>query len=313
MAIIADSILTGVKRRISMPASQVLLQDTDILAFADDAIKAHIIPMLESTNQEYFVTSEDIPLVASTSEYNIPYRATGRSFRELKLKSSTDSTDVRNLQKISIEDLQIFSSQALPMGFYFKGDRFVLVPDVSSSAQVDLIEAWYRLAPSNLVALAEVSTVVSVTSTIVTVDTVPSTFTVSTPIDFIQGVSGNRIYSIDKSPTAVGSTTITFAAGTIPSTLIAGDYIALAGESPVANMIPNEVYPYLESVLAKRCLRSIGDFEGARELNDDISEEKKNLLKILEPRIDGEPTVIINRTGLVRGQKFGQRSWLYGQ
>lgn len=313
MAITADRLLAGVKRRISMPSSQVLLDDDDILAFADDVVKSKVVPMFESVNQEYFVTSTDTALAASTSEYDIPYRAVGRALREIKIKSSTDDTDVRNLSKINIEDIQYYSAMSSVSAFYFKGDRIYLVPSVSSATQVNELEIWYRLAPSNLVKLSTVATVVSATSTIVTVDAVPSSITTSTPIDFVQAKSGNRIYDIDKTPTAVGSTTITFAASTIPSALTAGDYIVLAGYSPVVNMIPNEAYPFIESSVAKRCLKAIGDFEGSRELDEDIADEKKSLLMMLEPRIDGEPTIIINRSGLVRGNKFGQRRWLYGE
>jgi hypothetical protein len=314
MAINTTTLLAGVKRRISMPASQVLLEDDDILAFADDVIRSKIIPVLEGVNQEYFVTSTDVTIVASQSEYAIPYRAIGRALRELKLKDSTDATNVRNIAKVNIEDIQMFLSGTLVTGFYFKGDLIRLIPDVPSTyAGTDVLEVWYRLPPNKLVATSEVATVVSATTTVVTVDAVPSGITALTPIDFIQGQSGNRIYSIDKTPTAVGSTTISFTSGDIPTGLTAGDLVCLAGYSSVLNGIPDEAYPYLESCVAKRCLKAIGDFEGSRELDEDISEEKKALLSIIEPRMDGEPTIIINRYGLVRGQRFGQGRWLYGQ
>lgn len=314
MAITTTRLLSGVKRRISMPASQVLLEDDDILELADDIIKTSIIPLLEGVNQEYFVTSTDISLVASTSEYDIPYRAVGRALRDLKIKDSSDTTSVRNLTKVAIEDSHLYLQNAVTSAFYFKGDRIRLVPDVASTyAGTDVLEVWYRLPPSRLTGLTNVATVVSATTTVVTVDAVPTGITITTPIDFIQAVSGNRIYAIDKTPTVATATTLTFTSGDIPTALTAGDYIALAGYSPVLNGIPDDAYPYLESLVAKRCLKSIGDFEGSRELDADISDEKKALMSVLEPRIDGEPTIIINRNGLVRGNKFGQRRWLYAQ
>lgn len=313
MAIISDDLIAGIKRRISMPANQVLMSDSDILAMVDAVIRSNIIPIFESSNQDYFVTTKDVALVASTSEYNIPYRAVGRTLRDLKIKDSvSDETYVRNLTKVAIEDIEYATGNSSVSAFYFKGDRIKLVPSVSSAVQTNYLEMWYKIAVSKLVLTTSVATVVSATTTTVTVDSVPSSITTSTPIDFIQGVSGNRIYDIDITPTAVATTTISFTSGDIPTALQAGDYIALAGYAPVVTMIPDEAWPLIESLAAKRCLKAIGDFEGARELNEDITEEKKELLKLIEPRIDGEATVIINRSGLVRGNKTSQRRWLFG-
>ncbi len=96
----------------------------------------------------------------------------------------------------------------------------------------------------------------------------------------------------------------------IPSLLKAGDYICLAGQSPVLNFVPNEMYPYIESCVCYRILGSVGDYDGAKFLANDIAVEEKNIKMIIEPRVDGDPTIIINRYGLVRGNKFGQRRWL---
>ena len=98
----------------------------------------------------------------------------------------------------------------------------------------------------------------------------------------------------------------------MPASFAPGDFVAIAGQSPVVNFIPNECYSLLESLLAYRVLNSLGDFEGAKTLAEDIAVEERNIKQLLEPRIDGEPTIIINRTGLVRGTKWLQRRWLYG-
>ena len=95
--------------------------------------------------------------------------------------------------------------------------------------------------------------------------------------------------------------------------LVAGDYICPPQTSTVVNFLPNETYPLIVSLTAKRCLKSIGDFEGTKELEDDIQEEKKNIKMILQPRIEGEPTIIINPNSISRMGKQSQRSWLYGQ
>ncbi len=312
MAITADRLLEGIKRRIIVPSSQSLFSDTDFFAFADDIISSRIVPLLESVNQEFFVTRTSTPLVASQSIYSIPYRAIGRSLRELKISDSNDN--VRNIALISIEDAHVFNPNSLTCGFYFLGDKIHLVPDVPSSISgSQSLDIWYRLPPSKLVASSSAAFVVSVSSPDVVVTSVPSGMVTGSVIDFVQGRSGNSIYEIDKTITNIAGTTITFDPADIPDDLAAGDFIAMAGYSPVVNFVPNECYSLIESLTAKRVLTSQGDFEGAARLEEDISEETKNIKMILEPRIDGEPTIIINRYSLARGNKYRQRSWIYGQ
>lgn len=312
MAMTSDRLLAGVKRRITIPSRQSLLTNEDILAFADDIISSRIVPVVESSNQEFFIRLVDVPLVASQSIYSIPYRAVGRALRELKMQDSNNN--IRNVALIQLEDAQLFTQSSLTLGFYFYGDKIHLVPDVPSSLTQDqTLKLWYRLPPSNLIEVSDAALVTGVSGDDVTVSVVPDAIVNGAVIDFIQGRSGSTIYEIDQTITNVNGTTISFGAGVVPDDLTAGDYISIAQTSPVINFIPNECYSLIESLTAYRVLTSIGDFEGANVLKEDISSEEKNVKMLLEPRIDGEPTIIINRYGLVRGNKFAQRSWLYGQ
>jgi hypothetical protein len=312
MAITADRLLAGIKRRIVIPTSQALLTDEDILALADDIISSRIVPLVESVNQEFFVYKEDVPLVASQTEYSIPYRAIGRALRELKMQDSNDN--VRNIALISLEDAQVYQSSSLTCGFYFLSDKIRLVPNVPSNISPDQsLQMYYRLAPSNLVTSSNAMQVASVNGDDVIVASVPSIYTTGVDIDFIQGRSGNTIYAMDKTIQNISGTTITFSSGVVPSDLRSGDYLSLVQTSPVVNFVPNELYSLIESSTAYRVCNVIGDFDGAARLQDDVSKEETNAKMIIEPRIDGEPTIIINRQGLVRGNKFAQRSWLYGQ
>jgi hypothetical protein len=122
-------------------------------------------------------------------------------------------------------------------------------------------------------------------------------------MDFIAGKSGNATRAFDKTPTNIAGTTITFTATDVPSTLVVGDYLALAQESPVLQ-IPDNSFPWLVTKTSRRCLYAIGDFEGYARLAEDDSEEEKRLKIVLEPRIRGETTKIVNRFSLVRQGRF---------
>ena len=314
--ITADDIINGVNRRISNPQPQGLLSNSDILAFCDNIIQAQLIPLLESVDQDYFVDRIEIPLVAGQSNYSVPYRSVARGLREIRYKESPTTVNLRNMPLISIENAYMYTSWQSTIGFHFENDTIRLVPDVPTTlAGNPSLLCWYRLPPNKLVQSTAVAKVTSVVGNVVNVESIPSTMTATTQIDFCQGRSGSAIYAYDIPIAAiVGTTQITFAAAAdIPTQLTAGDYISLSGESYVVNWLPNEAFPLLETLTCQRMLQSISDYEGVKMLNEDAQLETQNLLKILEPRIDGESEIIVNYNSLARTNKANQRSWLYGQ
>jgi hypothetical protein len=128
-------------------------------------------------------------------------------------------------------------------------------------------------------------------------------------VDFVKGKSGNATIDFDVDVSSVNGSDIIFSSGEVPTTLVAGDYIALAGTAPVVQL-PNEAYPLLETHTCRRILVSLGDYDGAKMLDDAVQAEEKGLKLLLEPRIQGEPIVIINRSGLLRGRRFMARRGL---
>lgn len=295
MAKTADRLLEGVKRRVVLPASTPLMQDADLLAFADDVTASYLVPCLMSVNQEFFVYKTLTDVVVGQAEYRIPYRSIGRTLRDLKL---TLNGSVRDLVNIYLEDAHLYRTGEV-VGFYFRGDRYVLVPTPQSTGQQ--VEEWYNLAPSALVELDNAAVVTSFTATTVTVSSVPGTITTGTLVDFIQGKSGAPLLKMDATVTNVASTTLTFDPDVIPTDLAVGDYLSLAQTTPVI-MLPDEAYPLLETATSIRVLNAIGDFEGAGRLAEDKAREEKDLKLMIAPRNEGENQVVINRRGLLRGR-----------
>jgi len=312
MAVTTDRLLAGIKRRAIIPTNQVIFDDDDILDLIDDVIKIHVVPLIDSVNGEYFVTSTLTPLVASQSNYKIPNRAIGRTIRDLKIKNTT-SGDIRNCPYVEPEDSHLYGQGADRYGHYFKGDEIYLTPEVPSTlTSSESLQIWYKLRPSQLVKLNNAAKISSVSSPNVVVEGVGDIVTGS-KVDFIQGQSGNSILGLDISCTNVAGTTMTFSASDLPSGLAAGDYIALAGFSPVVTMVPDECSPFIERLTAQEILLSIGDDIGADRLSGGIGLERQNLLSLLEPRNEGEPKIILNRDSLARGSKFQHNRWLYGE
>ena len=308
MAKTADRLLSGVKSRAIVPASQTLFDDEDILSFADDVTEQLMVPLLKAAREEYFVTFSVQAVTSGVRAYDIPYRAVGRGLRDAKLITGTLT---RDLAKIAIEDEHMYTKagSGTPVGFYFRGDKFVLVPTPSTGSMS--LEFWYEMAPSRLVTTGSAAVVTGFTATTVTVSTAPSTLATGTVVDFVRGRSGNSVLAMDKTITNATGSTYTFAAADVPTDLALGDYVSVAETTPVIQL-PNEAYPLLETATTRRVLAALGDFEGANVLQKDEDEETKRFKSLIEPRVEGEGTIIINRRGLLRGSRgLSRRGYTY--
>lgn len=306
MTITADRWLTGLKRRVTLPANNELLTASDLLALGDDVIRDKMVPLMMSVNQNYFVTNTLVPLVTDQSHYDIPYRSMGRTLRDLKLsRNDSDDQDVTDLSLLALEDEHLFATSGVPGFFYFEGDQFVAVPRPNTSSYS--FKVWYDLEVGTLVQTSDAALVASIASNVVTITgNIPSTMIAGVLVDFIKGKAGCRTVGMDVAITNVstGAGTITFAsADDVPESLAAGDWISLAQTSPVLQF-PDEAAPLIETLAAIRVMHAAGDFEAQQLLDQDAMKQETNLLKLLAPRVEGEPTKIVNRRGLLRGQGF---------
>jgi len=310
MSIDTTRLLRGIKRRITAPANQALIDNPGMLELADDVMKSFMVPLISQTRQEFFVVTDDVAVVADQKLYDIPYRYLARGLRDLKYSFDGTTTGISNLVLIAIEDEHLFAESGEPRGFYFKGDQFALVPAPINTSQY--IQLWGEIPPSNLVQTSAAAYVTSIaigaTTTTITCTTVPSTMIAGVVIDFIGGKSGCRLLGMDKAITNASTTTLAFNAADVPTALAVGDWISIAQTSPVLQT-PDECYPLFETKVCARILYAVGDFDGEAKLEIMAQREERDLSKMLQPRIVGEQTKIINRNGLLRR---GFASWRGG-
>lgn len=296
--ITADRFVSGVQRRISLPTNQALIDREDILELADDMIRAHLVPMLISLRENYFVTEIDQAITAELAEYDVPSRAAGLGLRDIKLRVAENN--VVDLRLIEVEDEHKYGrTPGTPVAVFFKNDQYVLRPPPSDDTQV--IEQWIDLRPSNLTLLANAAKVVSVSTNDVTVASVPSVIAVGETIDFIRGKTNGRVLGLEKVVSNVAGSVISFASGDVPSALAAGDYISLKETSPILQL-PDDCQPLLETFVARRCTGAIGDYEAKTDLSADEKAELESLKMMLTPRIRGEQKKIVNNGGLLTGR-----------
>ena len=312
MTTTCDQFVANVKRRVTIPASQALLSDLDILAFGDHQLRVKVLPMMTSLRQEYFVVKADYPVVQQQALYKIPHRSVGRTVRDLKMVDSTGNITL-DLVQYAEEDVSFINNAGgfVRRGFYFRGDNIVLVPVPDLSTLT--LEVWYELRPSKLVPVSYAAVVTSIAGNVITCSNISTQFTSQVgvfKVDIIDNQQGNSCLGFDLDCTLSGSD-FTFTAGALPSTIAVGNYIAIADTTPVVQL-PDEVTVYLETLTAMRVCHAIGDFEGKQILEQEAEQEMKALQLLLQPRIEGETQKIINRDGLLRRSRFNFRRGFFG-
>lgn len=115
-----------------------------------------------------------------------------------------------------------------------------------------------------------------------TVSSLPSSITTSTLVDFVQTEGPNDILALDQTITSIAGTSLTFSS--LPDDLAVGDYICLAGESPVT-LIPNDLNPVLVQAALCTCLSSKKDKASSFEL-EKLERMKQSMIELLNPRVE---------------------------
>lgn len=130
-------------------------------------------------------------------------------------------------------------------------------------------------------------------------------------VDFLQTAAGHmmRGFDIEIPPNGVSGNIITFPFGAVPTTLIPGDYVALAGEA-IIPQIPSDLHTGLAERTSARILSAIGDTQGLAAVNQKISEIENRQGTLLDQRVEGSLKKVIARHSLLKAGKIGWRKRL---
>lgn len=309
-----DDLINAVNITVTLPNNQVLMTDTRLLSLAQDEIRKTVLPVIVQINQDYLVYKEVDPTVAGKQLYSIPYRSIGRTLRDLKVSNGpTPGDQIQDMVLIALEDMQYYNFSSPPSGFCFEGDK-IRIAQNPVTAGYFLIK-YYLLRPGNITKTDAAGLITGISGNIITVSTVPQSFVNGMRVDFIEGIQGNSTLLMDSVITNILGNQITVSAVPdmsqgAPGVLSVGDYIAAAETSPVLQL-PDEAFGYVVELTSKRVLEAVGDFDGAGVIGKRIPETRKLLQNMIAPRIEGENTKIINRAGLLRGNRFRYRRGFY--
>lgn len=276
--------LDAVRRR-GLLATTGRVTDSDLIGFVNDATQDYVVPLLMASREGFLYATAHTAFTGD-GDYAMPVRAAGERLVRIALVTATD---IAADEEYPLTRIETSRRQAGQEGFEL-ADNLITIRE--SPAGYSYLRIVYFQMPNRLVALDECAKVASVGATTVTIDAQPTTaFTTAEPLDFIAGTPGFRWRAIDKTPTLVAGTTLTFTVGDIPSTMAIGDYVALAGETPIVQ-VPATLRPLVEQRTVCLALEALGDGRLGTAQKTLLDMEKR-LVPTLSPRVPGAPRVIV--------------------
>lgn len=284
-----------------IPTSQLTLQDADILDLATEELWLGVVPFMMKVRSEYFITSSDTSIVANQAAYPIPTRAMGGKLAYLNIVDANGNLfDCPEIEKPEAMFYAASAGVNNTWVFYFEGNNVVIVPSPTNATGCSIRFSYY-MRVGDLVATSSTGQVSAIDTNAHTVtisgSSIPSSFTTGTLLDMINGNPGFDFRTTDATITNVSGQVLTFAS--LPSTLAIGDWLAVAGESPIPQ-VPPELHPLLAQRTVVKVLEALGDIQAMQTAEGKLEKMEQNALHLISPRSDGNPKKLNNRYSTLR-------------
>lgn len=225
----STSLIKDVKRRASLPGTQVTFTDEDFLAFANEELDLGVVPHILKYHEDYFLTQELLPLSENISRYEIPDRANGNKIRDVAYVDESGS--IFEMTRVAVEDISFYQygnygSLFYPLrAFTVIGNEIVLLPLQFPSVPRGNLLVYYYARPNELVTEDRAAKITSVdyNKGILKVNKIPAAFNTETVFDITSSKNPHKLVGVSVTPDAFASTTnLTYTFGTAKVTNISG-------------------------------------------------------------------------------------------
>jgi hypothetical protein len=308
-------LLADIKRKCFIPIAQTTFSDTDLLAMADEELQIGIVPLIMSVREEFFVTWKEYNVTGLTSSFSIPPRAIGSKLSKVTMIVDPTASDVPNevlLPQLNADQAvfnTVFNNYLAIPAFYLQNNQLFLSPGGQQYAGQTLRQYYFR-RPNQLILTSGCSTITSITDNIATVNLIPSTFGTGSlytiTSDVVKANPGFDLLGMDLSLTVnTVDNTITFTDDLADLDIQVGDYICLAGETPVPQ-IPVEVHTLLAQRTAVKVLEALGDEKNFAIASKKLVDMEHRITGLLSNRVEGAARKVVNNYSTLSTNPFGR-------
>jgi len=288
----------SIKVRGSIPTAAAFFTEGRLLTIANDTLRLDLMNLVNSVQEGFYSYDDDTTVDSSNNAYRIPSRAVGAKLENAILLIGTKRSPLTRFSEDEILDSEQ-SPESKP-GFYIKRNHLYLLP--KDGAGFTTLRQVIVMRPNQIVKNTEGAeiTAIDTGTKVVTCSTVPAGWTTSKTFDIVKADPGFDWLAIDQTASAVttgASGTLTFSA--LPSELAVGDWVSLAGESPVIQL-PVELQPLLAQETANVAMHSKGDAQAMKLGTEAAKKLRKAAQDLINPRVEKAPKKIRNRSGILR-------------
>lgn len=291
MAYTADDLDRAVRRRARLKSGSQGLAQSEILELADEEILTTCLPLLMAARNEYAIATEDYAITADQAEYRIPSRSVGAGVRTVKLV--IDGTETP-LDRVDLDDRGAYASATHAFGrggcYTMQGDHIVLLPTPTQT--LGTLRVRYMRRPNRLVPTTEAAQIAALPGGGLLGGGTPSgsSWSTSDLFDLIQGRPNFDLIGKDLVATSTGPVTLE---DDYPTGLVVGDWVALAGETPLVQ-VPVELHPVLIAAVTVRVHAALGNTNQMTLAKAELEGTKNAIMVLIDPRDTGEEELVVN-------------------
>lgn len=284
---LASTLIDAIRDEGMLPPAGNRASTARLFGFMNREQRGYLMRLILSARESYRVASTDVAITIGKTVFAIPSRAVGAKLKLVEVLNSQGEPVPLN----PIKQEQNFANSVYSGAgdFYLKDNSIVLVksPLVTGTLRLTYYRRFNKIVPAE--EAGEVASFNSGAKT-VTLTAVPVLFTGSKAYDIIQGSPHFDSLAVSEVASIAGSV-LTFT-NAIPTDLAAGDYVALAGQTPIAQA-PVELQDVLTLRTVAMYLLSVGDPKAAAAA-EMLKELRENMVPLIAPRVDASDEVLIN-------------------
>lgn len=304
-----DELLASIRAQGRLLDEDPDATDAILLAEATRQLYRVFVPAIRAARADYYLTSEDIPLVTGQVGYAIPARSSTSSVRKVMIVDSAGRED--ELDPIPVGDSHLYQgSNGQPCVYTIQDDRILLRP---APARADTLRVLYEYRPAELALRAACAQITAISrapifgvdNVLFEIDAKPAAFVAGFVLDAIRGGSP---FSLRFTDAAIGAVSVSDDISWLESTddyaevngadTAVGDFLCPAGTSCIPQ-IPVELHPALALATAAQYLLPT-DPGLASTLKADALASLTDQLALLAPRQQGRQMKLRNQTSFMR-------------
>ncbi len=298
---LVDSLASTVGLKCLNPLSQNTYQPADIVSLMDNELSLVVVPLLKSTQQDYFTYNVDTPIINGQSAYTMPPRAVGNALKDVVLlDSSGNEVALNNLEReyIKVQFPFNFVPSIWSFGQFLSANEINLYNTLIQSYPAYTLRFITERRPGGLTLSDNCGQITAITGPVLTLSNVDSTWTTATTFDIINQLPPFQTRGDDLTINTIAGQQITF--DNLPTTVAKGDWVCPAMLSCIPQ-IPYELFPLLTELTAATLAEGLDMSQLLASAKAKIELYASNSAKITRPRITGSPKVVINKDGMGRG------------